>query len=103
MNRITLDQANAAITAALAKGIELGLKPLSVAVLDAGGHLLAFQRHEGSSTLRPQIATAKAAGVLALGVSSRKIGDKAAERPTFIAALGLISPHGVVPAADGVS
>ncbi len=102
MSHITLDQANAVITVALAKGTELGLKPLSVAVLDAGAHLLAFQRQDGSSTLRPQIATAKAAGALALGVSSRKIADMAAERPSFIASLGPISPHGVVPAAGGV-
>lgn len=102
MSRITLDQANTVITAALTKGAELGLKPLSVAVLDAGGHLLAFQRQDGAPTLRPQIATAKAGGALALGVSSRKIGEMAAERPTFIASLGPISPHGVVPAAGGV-
>ena len=34
MTRITLDQANAAIAAAFAKGNALGLKPLSVAVTD---------------------------------------------------------------------
>jgi uncharacterized protein GlcG (DUF336 family) len=70
--------------------------------MDAGGHLIAFQRQDGASTLRPQIACAKAGGALSLGVSSRKIGDMAAERPTFIASLGPIAPHGVVPAAGGV-
>jgi uncharacterized protein GlcG (DUF336 family) len=102
VSRITLEQANQIITAALEKSAELGLKPLSVAVLDAGGHLIAFQRQDGASTLRPQIATAKASGALALGVSSRKIGEMAADRPTFVASLGPISPHGVVPAAGGV-
>ncbi|WP_460988105.1 heme-binding protein [Sphingobium sp. TomTYG75] len=72
----------------------MGLKPLSIAVLDAGWHLLAFQRQDRASKLRPQIACAKAAGALGLGVSSRKIGDMAAERPTFIASLGPIAPHG---------
>lgn len=102
MSYITLDQANSVVVAAFAKGAELGLKPLSVAVLDAGGHLIAFQRQDGASTLRPQIATGKASGALALGVSSRKIGDMAAERPTFIASLGPIAPHGIIPAAGGV-
>lgn len=102
MSRITLDQANTLITAALAKGGELGLKPLSVAVLDAGGHLLAFQRQDNSSTLRPQIATGKAAGALALGMSSRKIADMAGERPTFLTSIGMVAPHGIVPAAGGV-
>jgi uncharacterized protein GlcG (DUF336 family) len=102
MNRLTLENANGIIDAALAKGAELGLKPLSVAVLDAGGHLIAFQRQNGASTLRPEIAMGKASGALALGVSSRRIGDMAAERPSFVASLGPIAPHGVVPAAGGV-
>src|ERR1700753_2997586 len=102
MHRITLEQANRIITAAFQKGAELKLKPLSVAVLDAGGHLIAFQRQDGASTLRPQIATGKASGALALGISSRKIGDMAAERPSFVASLGPIAAHGIIPAAGGV-
>ena len=84
MTTLTLSQANSIVAAAFAKGTELKLKPLSVAVLDAGGHLIAFQRADGASTLRPQIAAGKASGALALGVSSRKIAEMAAERPTFI-------------------
>jgi uncharacterized protein GlcG (DUF336 family) len=100
--QLTLAHANTIIDAAFAKGQALGLKPLSVAVLDAGGHLIAFQRQDGSSTLRPQIAAGKAGGALALGVSSRKIGEMAAERPSFVASLGTIAPHGVIPAAGGL-
>jgi uncharacterized protein GlcG (DUF336 family) len=102
VSRITLDHANQIVAAAFAKGRELGLKPLSIAVLDAGSHLIAFQRQDGASTLRPQIATGKASGALALGISSRKIGEMAAERPTFVASLGPVSPHGIIPAAGGV-
>ena len=102
MNRITLDQANRIIAVALAKGTDLKLKPLSVAVLDPGGHLIAFQRQDGASSLRLGIATGKAAGALALGVSSRKIAEMAAERPGFVAALGPIAPQGLIPAAGGI-
>ena len=102
MTAITLAQANQIIAAAFAKGAELKLKPLSVVVLDPGGHMIAFQRADGASTLRPQIATAKASGALALGGSSRIIGEMAAERPSFVASLGPIAPAGVVPAAGGV-
>ena len=102
MNRITLELASMIIAAALQKRAELGFKPLCVAVLDTGGHLVALQREDGASVLRPQIATAKAGGALALGISSRKIAEMASERPTFVASLGPISPHGVVPAAGGV-
>ncbi|MDE2404572.1 MAG: heme-binding protein [Sphingomonadales bacterium] len=102
MSAIRLEQANHIATAALAKGRELGLKPLCVAVLDAGGHLIAMQREDGASTMRPQIAVAKAASALGLGVSSRKIGEMAAERPTFIASVASLAPQGLVPAAGGV-
>jgi uncharacterized protein GlcG (DUF336 family) len=102
MSRITLEQANKAIDAAMAHGRDQGLKPLTVALLDAGGHLIALQRSDGASTLRPDIAIGKAAGALALGTSSRAIGDMAADRPSFVASLGPISPHGIIPAAGGV-
>jgi uncharacterized protein GlcG (DUF336 family) len=102
MNRINLDQANHIIQGALAKGAGLKLKPLSVVVLDPGGHVIAFQRQDNASTLRFGIASGKAAGALALGVSSRKIGEMAAERPSFVASLGTIAHQGVIPAAGGV-
>jgi uncharacterized protein GlcG (DUF336 family) len=99
---LTLAAANTIVSAAFAKAQELKLKPLTVAVLDAGGHLTAFQRQDGSSTLRPQIAAGKAGGALAMGVSSRKIAEMAAERPSFVASLAPIAPHGVIPAAGGL-
>jgi len=102
MGNVTLAQATAIISAALGKGEALGLKPLTVAVLDAGGHLTALHRQDGSATLRPQIAIAKAAGALGLGLSSRKIGEMAAERPGFVNSLSSLAPNGMVPAAGGV-
>lgn len=102
MTNITLDQAAAVMAAAIAHGAAAGFKPLTIAVLDAGGHVVMLQRQDGASTMRPQIAVAKAAGALALGISSRRIADMAAERPSFVASLGPISPAGVVPAAGGV-
>lgn len=102
MSQITLARANAVIAGAFAKGKEAGFKTLSVAVVDAGGHLIAFQRGDGASFARAQIATGKAAGALALGVSSRKVGDMAIERPWFIGAFASSAPHPVIPAAGGV-
>jgi len=102
MTRISLEQAQAIVAGAQKEGRALGLKPISVAVLDAGGHMIAFAREDNSSNLRPQIATAKASGALALGVSSRAIGEMAIERPTFINAAAGLNPAGIVPAAGGV-
>ena len=102
MHRLTLDQANTLIDAALAKGAELGLKPLTVTVHDPGGHLIACQRQDGASNMRVKLAAGKACGALALGVSSRTIGDMAVDRPHFVAAVDTMSEGGMVPAAGGV-
>ena len=102
MTRISLEQAQTIISAAIQHGRSLSLKPISVAVLDAGGHQIAFAREDSSSNLRPQIAVAKASGALALGVSSRTIGEMAVERPTFVTAAAGLNPAGIVPAAGGV-
>jgi len=99
---ITLEQAQTVVSAALKEARALGLKPVSVAVLDPGGHMVAFAREDNSSNLRPQIATAKASGALGLGVSSSVIGEMAIERPAFINAAAGLNPAGVVPAAGGV-
>ncbi len=88
--------------AAFAEGEKLRLNPLTVAVMDPGGHLISLQRQDRSSTLRPQIACAKAGGALGVGVSSRKIGEMATERPTFVGLLGPIAPQGVIAGAGGI-
>ena len=97
MKQITLQQAGTIIDAALAKGRELNLLPLTVAVLDPGGHLAAFKREDGSGILRPQIAIGKAWVSLGMGVSSRKLGDNLRDRPTFVNALAVASEGRLIP------
>jgi uncharacterized protein GlcG (DUF336 family) len=99
---IRLEQARHIISGAQARGRALGLKPLTIVVLDAGGHLVAMEREDGSGYGRPDIAAGKAAGALAMGVSSRALGDMAAERPTFMAALSAAWAGKIIPAAGGV-
>ena len=100
MHRLTLAQANALVEAAFSDSAQRGLKPLSVAVLDPGANLVALQRQDGAPQLGPKLAAGKAAGALALGVTSRRLGEMAVERPHFIAALGGMTP--LVPAAGGI-
>ena len=99
---ISLEQARTVIAAARAKGREMSLNPLTVVVLDAGGHLVAMEREDGSAYGRPDIAGGKAAGALAMGLSSRALGDMAAERPQFLAALSAAWEGRLIPAAGGV-
>ncbi|MFA7603633.1 MAG: heme-binding protein [Novosphingobium sp.] len=102
MTTITLDTANTLIAAIFAEGQAKGLKPLSAVVTDAGGHVIAFQRQDGASSGRFRIALGKASGALFLGISSRKVQEMAAERPTFLGSLTPIAPDGIVPAAGGL-
>ncbi len=102
MHNLTLTEANAIISAAFAKGAELKLKPLGVAILDAGGHTLAFQRQDGASFIRYEVASGKAYGSLAVGTSSRKLGVSAVERPHFFTGLSAVSGGRIVPVAGGV-
>lgn len=59
---ISIRKARTIIKSALAKGKEMELKPLSVVVLDAGGHPIAFEREDGASPGRFEIARGKAYG-----------------------------------------
>lgn len=81
MDRLNLDCANASIEKSFSFAAEKGFKPLSVAVLDAGGHLLAFQKQDGASMLRFEIAFSKACGALTVGFGSRWLEKSALERP----------------------
>lgn len=102
MHRLTLAQANTMIQAALAKGEELELKPLTVVVLDPGGNFIACQRQDWCSTIRPDLAAGKARGALAMGVSSRTLGEMAVERPHFVTSIQSLPHGGMVPVAGGL-
>ncbi|AIZ32285.1 heme-binding protein [Pseudomonas sp. K1(2024)] len=102
MTALTLNVANTLVHAALCAGRRIDAAPLTVAVLDAGGHLLALQREDGASLLRPQLATAKAWGAVALGKGSRLLALDAQQRPAFFAALNGLGDGAVVPAPGGV-
>lgn len=99
---LSLKKALAIIDAALAKGHELKLAPLTVAVLDAGGHLVALQREDNSGILRVEIASGKAWGALGMGIGSRELGERAGKVPHFFTALAAASQGRMVPVAGGV-
>jgi uncharacterized protein GlcG (DUF336 family) len=102
MSTLTLAQACTIIDTALTHGRRAGLKPLCVVVLDAGGHMLALKREDAASFGRPQIATVKAGGCLAMGFGGRATTRRAQERPAFYAALGSVLPQGLLPVPGGV-
>jgi uncharacterized protein GlcG (DUF336 family) len=105
---LSLSQARAIIEGTLAAGSNASLKPLTVVVLDAGGHVVAAEREDGSSNKRFEVAHGKAYGAVSMGMGSRALMERAEQQPYFVAAVthavgALVPvPGGVlVKAADG--
>jgi len=99
---LTIDQARTIIAGALAHGHEAGMQPLCVAVLDAGGHLVAFEREDGVANRRFEVAHGKAHGAISIGVSSRTLGVMAEQRPHFVSGVTAAIGGALVPVAGGV-
>ena len=87
MSALTLKVALNLTAQALGAARQINAAPLTVAVLDSSGYLLALQREDGASLLRPSIAIGKAWGAVALGKGSRLLALDAQQRPAFYAAL----------------
>jgi len=102
MPALTLAQASTIIDAALKKGRELKLAPLTVVVLDSGGHPVALKREDRSGIMRVDIATGKAWGGLGMGFGSRELFDRSSKQPMFITALAALSQGRMVPVPGGV-
>ncbi len=102
MAEITLRKARSIIRAALAKGREMDLKPLSVVVLDAGGHVKAFEREDGASPGRFRIAHGKAYGAIMLGMAGTAQRERAEAQGYFMAAVNGLFGGQLVPVPGGV-
>ncbi len=87
MPALSLKQANTIIENALAKAHEMKVKPLGVVVLDAGGNLVAFQRDDGASMFRFDVARGKAWAAVGMDCSSRALAKRAKDNPNFFVAL----------------
>jgi uncharacterized protein GlcG (DUF336 family) len=99
---VTLAQASTIVDIALKTAREMNLVPMTVAVLDAGGHLVAFKREDKSGILRYDIAYGKAWGALGMGFGSRTLFERAANTPQFFTALYAASGGRMVTNPGGV-
>jgi uncharacterized protein GlcG (DUF336 family) len=99
---VTLAQASTIVDVALKKARDSNLAPLTVAVLDAGGHLVAFKREDKSGLLRYDIAYGKAWGALGMGFGSRTLAGRASKTPQFFTMLAAASGGRMVTNPGGV-
>ncbi len=99
---ISIEQAKVIIDVTRKKGREMGLNPLSVVVLDAGGHPLAFEREDGASPGRFEIARGKAYGAVMLGMPGSVQFERAEAQAYFISAANGAFGGKLIPVPGGV-
>ncbi|MEO9459712.1 MAG: heme-binding protein [Lentilitoribacter sp.] len=99
---LPLATASEIVDEALAVGRNESMHPLTVVVLDMGGKLIAAKSEDGSGNLRFEIAFGKASAALGMGISSRLIRDRLANRPAFQSAIASASDGKFIPVPGGV-
>ncbi len=99
---VRLSHAQKIIRASLERARALGCPPMTVAVFDARGCLVAFAREDETSLLREDIARAKALGALGMGMGTRALAARAAHHPAFITSLTVLAAGNLVPVPGGV-
>jgi len=102
MAGVATRKARSIIKAAVAKGQEMELKPLSVVVLDDGGHVIAFERGEGAAPGRFAIAHGKAYGAVMLGMGGKAQMERAEAQGYFMNAVNGVFGGATVPVPGGV-
>lgn len=100
--KVTLEHARKIIAGTLGEGQKRGFKPLSVVVLDAGGHVIAFERSDGASPGRFGIAQGKAYGAVMLGIPGQAQMARAEQQAYFMAAVNGVFGGQVVPVPGGL-
>lgn len=99
---ISLAAARTIVVRAPAHARSSDFPPMTVAVLDAAGRLVAVAGEDVSSLLRERIARASAAGALNMGVGSGSLATRAEARPAFINSAVALAAGELVPVAGGV-
>lgn len=102
MAEISLRRARTIIRKTLDHGKAAGMKPLSVIVLDTGGNPIAFERSDGASPGRYQIAHGKAYGAVMLGMPGSAQMKRAEDQAYFIACANGALGGALVPVPGGV-
>jgi uncharacterized protein GlcG (DUF336 family) len=99
---ITLEQANRIIEAIIKRGVELDCRPISAVVVEPGCVVKAFQKEDGASLLRFEMAFGKAYAALALSRSSKLVRIRNEEKPVFVRYLMSASGDKIFPEGGGM-
>ncbi|KAA0969563.1 heme-binding protein [Aureimonas fodinaquatilis] len=102
MTSLDLSTSDQIADGVLAAGKARSAQPLTVAVLDAGGHVVVMKRGDGSGILRCEIAYGKAWGALGMGLPSRVLAQRAPSAQGFFTAIASASQGRLIPVPGGV-
>ncbi|XQU08118.1 heme-binding protein [Halomonas sp. LY9] len=100
--QLSREKASAIVDGAISQARAAGLPPLTLVVLDGGGHVVVAEREDGCAPLRFPVAQGKAHAALGMGIASGIIGERNTERPAFLASVAAASNGHFVPVAGGV-
>ncbi len=98
---LTSAEADQIVHRAQAKAAELGIH-VTVAVVDAGGLLVALARMDGAPPLSPQVAESKAVGAVMLHRDGAALADLAKDRPGFFSVADRLTRMPIVPGLGSV-
>src|SRR4051812_50163601 len=98
---ITLERAQALIHAGIEEAKRQGLT-LAFAVVDAGGHLVALQRMDGTPWIAPEVALGKAWTAAAYRGPSAAQGEKMKELHAFSSAISAATGGRYTPQIGGL-
>ncbi len=99
---VTLKQARIIAEASLVKGRELGLKPLSIVILDPRTSVVISLSEDGCSQMRQRIALGKAKAAIQLGLGTRALMARAEQQAYFIQCMNGLADGEFVPVPGGV-
>jgi glc operon protein GlcG len=98
---LTLEKAERAVKAALARAKALGT-PMTASVVDEAGRLVMTARGDGAGFFTPETSRAKAVAAAALRRTTKEMADALAKSPAFWGALPAVLPGQVLPSLGGV-
>jgi len=96
-----LSTAQEIIDRAHGKARDLGIR-VTVAVVDAGGLLVALARMDGAAPLTSQVAESKAVGAVMLHRDGAAVADLAKDRPGFFSVADRLTRMPIVPGLGSV-
>lgn len=99
---LNLHAARQIIATAMKIGVDQAMKPLSVVVVDAGGHVIAFERGDGAPPGRFDIALGKAYGSVMLGIGGTAQRDRAEAQSYFVLAANGAYNGKLIPVPGGI-